>query len=51
MLSEKDLDQKGINVKCEIKWSHLCLRTLKWSWEAMKEMGLMHVLREQNMNF
>lgn len=29
-------------VKGEVTWGHLCQGVLRWSWEAIKWMGLMH---------
>lgn len=31
-----------VTVKDKVKWSHSCQRFLKWNWEAIKEVGLMH---------
>lgn len=47
MPSEQGLDQKE---KCE-RWSEMepqCQGVLKWKWEAIKEMGLLHIFMEQN---
>lgn len=35
-------------IKGEIKWSHFCQGALKWSQEAIKEVGLMYVVTGWN---
>ena len=35
-------------MKCEVKWSHSCQGVLQQSWQAIKEVDLIHVLPNCN---
>ena len=47
------LQVRGLDsiVKDEIKWSRLCQGVFKRNWEAIKEVGLTHVLTRWNVNW